>query len=164
MSKLVRKLLLIAFICTPLCAKDLLLELKTGVFGIIPGKESTSFFASELTFQLKDQSNWFGFVNTHFILGYRLDDSISSLGFGFKYFIPYSQHNFYVGLGLNPVLFNFFTTSEKWCLAPIITTKLGNYFHVTNNFFIDIYCDLFVIPLFINPVGITLGIGFGYRF
>lgn len=159
MFKVIQKLLFLTLICVPLLAhndrEDSLHSEQSG---------STIAFNPEITFKIKEQSNWLGFVNAYTAIGRKRDDFFLSPGFGAKYLIPYDEHYFYVGLGVNPVGFGFYHNQPKYAFAPIFAPKLGIYVHIAKNFFINICGDLFVMPAYSNPVQFVPGIGVAFLF
>lgn len=99
--------------------------------------------------------------------------------FGFKYLVPFSHGDFYVGLGVQPTYLSITnlgqgpTEPAQWSCGGV--GKVGAIFNMTNSFFADIFFDYSfakfnasAVPA--NPVtttsinGCVFGIGFGYRF
>lgn len=206
MLKILKNIYLITFIlsasiyCKNTFCKNILLEFKAASFfptnsctKDIYGK-AAGLFGSELTFQLCENKNWYGFASVDFLsksghsIGLcnytKLD--IVPFGLGLKYFVPFGYKNcylgdFYLGLGVQPLylktsdcLNNITTITSRWGCGGI--AKIGSYFYLPCNFFIDLFfdysfvnvkaknCSEFIIPQKADLNGAILGVGIGYMF
>jgi opacity protein-like surface antigen len=185
--------LLFAFM--PLFCRDVLLEFKASYF--YPTSSCTrdiygrggALYGPEVTFQLCQERNWYGFASADFLskkghsvgLCEPTKMDIVPLAIGLKYFVPFCYGDFYLGLGFQPVhlkTVNCSTfvsqTTSKWGFGGI--AKIGTYFDLPCNFFVDIFldysfvkvgcsnCGAGVTPLKADLSGVIFGAGLGYRF
>lgn len=112
-------------------------------------------YGPELTFQLCDNSCWYGFASVDFFhkkghsIGLSTPTKVSLLpvGLGLKYFMPLCDEwaDFYIGLGFQPVhvrtraLSAFVPQQNKWALGGI--AKVGAYIDLSCNFVLDLFID-----------------------
>ena len=197
MAKVVYRLISIVLLLSlPSLCRDALLEFKAAAF--IPTNDCVkdiyghvgALYGPEITIQLCDESNWYGFASADFLSknGHSIGlctptkMSIIPLGFGLKYFVPFCYGDFYVGLGFQPLHLktincspNVPQTISKWGVGGI--AKLGTYFNLPHNLFIDFFVDYsfvnvdcstcllgVVTPMKVSMNGAIIGLGLGYRF
>jgi len=199
-SKLLRNFFVLLFFFTgSLSARDILLEFKGAyflatehLFREIYGNGG-ALYGPEVTFQLCDDDNWYGFASIDFFQkdGHSLGlcdatkARIMPLALGLKYFVPFCYGDFYIGLGFQPTHLKTINCSpfvaectSQWGFGGI--AKIGTYFDLPCNFLIDIFIDYSFVKVDCNkkcqppagPVtstkadisGVIFGAGLGYRF
>ncbi len=191
---------LLLYLSAPLFGRDVLLEFKAAYF--LPTNSvfkeiyhhGSAVYGPELTVQLCNNKNWYGFLSIDYFqkkgLSVGLSDptkvSLLPLGVGLKYFVPLGSDraDFYFGLGFQPVWvhtkdyqLDATVTQSKWGFGGI--AKVGSCVYLPHNFFIDFFIDYsFVkvglnndaavtvpsIPTKANVSGALFGAGIGYRF
>lgn len=149
----------------PLISRDILLEFK-GAYFLATGsrfkkiyKHGGALYGPELTVQLCDDSNLYGFFSIDYLskkghsIGLHTPTKVSLLpiGVGLKYFLSdhcgcFENVDFYVGLGFQPVRVKTRDDSpfviekhSKWALGGI--AKVGAYIDLRCNFFLDLFID-----------------------
>lgn len=183
----------------PLCARDVILEFKAAYF--LPTssvfkqiyRHGGVLYGPELTVQLCDNKNWYGFASVDYFqkkghsLG--LSDatkvSLLPLGIGLKYFAPIvcDCADFYLGLGFQPVHVHtkncsgsVVTKQSRWGFGGI--AKAGAYWHLPHNFVLDFFIDYSFVKVGCKKScqssttisrkadvsGAIFGIGLGYCF
>jgi len=186
----------VLFCVFSLAARDVILEFKGAYFLPTNSRfkdcyKGSALYGPELTVQLKENKNWYGFASLDYYKQKgrflsRCDSTklrLLPLAIGVKYFIPIRDRaNFYFGLGFQPVYINqksrrAFVTSKKtfWGYGGI--GKIGAYIDLPRNFLLDLFIDYsFVwtsknnfygntlIPSRTNLSGAIFGAGLGYRF
>lgn len=189
--------LLFLFSCASIFCKDVFIEFKGACFlptnscvRNIYGKAGP-LYGPELTFQLCENKNWYGFASLDFLtkngrsigLCDRTKMHLMPLGLGLKYFVPFCFGDFYMGLGFQPVLLKTINCSNfvlnktsNWAFGGV--AKMGSCFDLCDNYFLDIFADysfaklsckkrcynLDVINVKANISGAVIGAGIGYRF
>ncbi len=159
--KLVSTLLLSA--CVSIIARDVILEFKgayfhptNDCFKDIYGN-SAGIFGPELTVQLCNQSNWYGFASVDYLtksgrsigLCDKTKVSLSPIAIGLKYF-AFSSCNevadIYLGAGVQPVRVHTKDCSSyvqqnqtRWGAGGIF--KVGSYIYAPCNFVLDVFLD-----------------------
>lgn len=184
------------FISSSLFSRDILLEFKSAYFyptnscvRDIYGKGHV-LYGPEVTFQIGEDSCWYGFASVDFLskkgrsvgLCDRTKMKIMPLAFGAKYFVPFCYGNFYLGLGFQALQLKTINCSKfvnqktsKWGFGGIF--KVGSYFDLPCDFFVDVFVDYSVarincdkckitnvIPIKAKLDGAIFGIGLGRRF
>lgn len=145
----------------PISARDILLEFKAAYF--LPTHtifkkvyHGGALFGPELTVQLCDTAKWYGFFSIDYLrahghsLGLCTPTKVQlvPLAFGAKYFMPscFECLDCYAGLGFEAM--NVRTQDcaasvqnhiSKWGFGGI--AKLGAYYYLPRNFFLDIFID-----------------------
>lgn len=194
---------LTCFFCLPpisLIARDVFFEFKAAYFHATGSRfkdiygSNAALYGPEITFQLCECSNWYGFASADFLhkkghsIGLDTPTSIRlvPLGFGLKYFLPscFECFDWYAGLGFQPIHVGINNDSEnvipclrKWALGGI--AKIGGFFYVFDCLFLDIFgaysfahvkpCQFqineeAVLSNNADISGAIFGIGLGYRF
>lgn len=195
MQKTIRLSTLLFFLTTQIWANQILLEFKTAC--VIPTKslvrhiygKALPEFGPEVTFQLNSCDNWYGFASIDFIrknghsigLCDRTQLRMSLFAFGVKYFVPFCYGNFYIGAGMQPIHVKTencsqFVTQKTAQWGPGAVIKIGSYFTLPHNLFINLFADYSIarlrcsrkssctVPLRVNLDGALFGVGFGYCF
>lgn len=131
--------------------RDIIIEFKGSN---LPTFQANIIFGPEITFQLAEK--WYGFTSAEFFLHKNYPAYFFS--FGIKYFIPFRNGNFYLGLGFQPTWllekhesYHF----KQHTFLPIPIVKIGSYFNLPNNCVFDLFAEL-PFP--------RIGMGLGYRF
>lgn len=178
-----------------LVCRDIRLEFRSAYF--LPTNtqfkdcyKGSVLFGPELTVQLREQKNWYGFANiSYFKQKGRLLSACDSsklrllmLAFGIKYFVPLKHADLYVGLGfqsdyLNKKNRNKLVTARRslWGFGGI--AKIGAYIHLPKSLFLDFFVDYSFVRtsktnfysssttcLKTNASGAIFGAGLGYIF
>lgn len=184
---------LMIYACS-LMSRDILLEFKGAFFRPTDSCVRDMFgagaalYGPEVTFQLCEQRNWYGFASADFLSkkGHSIGLCTPTkmylvpLGLGVKYFVPFCYGDFYVGIGVQPVHLRTQNCSpfvreitSKWGVGGV--AKVGSYFDLPCNWFIDLFinysfahieCDTCtdIAALKADVSGAVFGIGVGYRF
>lgn len=182
---------------TVLMAHTVLVEFKSAYFkpsdSVVRSiyGNGAALYGPEITFQVQRNSPWYGFVSADFLS--KNGNSIGlcnsttmylvPLAFGVKYFEPFCYGNYYGGLGFQPL--HLKTVNCSTHVDPITTkwgfgfiAKLGAYFDLSNNFFLDLFIDYSfarvgcdscatagtVTHEKVNLDGVIFGAGLAYRF
>jgi len=175
--------------------RDVLLEFKGAYF--LPTNcefrniydNGGALYGPEVTFELCNQI--YGFISIDFFQknGRSLGDcsptqiTLVPIGMGLKYLVPFCLGDFYVGLGFQPTVVQITNCSpfvipeqSQWGFGGI--AKVGTFFDLPCNLFIDIFIDYSflnvcfnngcqTLPVVLNKAhlsGAIFGAGFGYRF
>lgn len=189
---------LLFFVQLPLAAQNFLLECKGAYFRPTNERFKNIFgkgaglFNAELTFDIGENECWYGFASVGYMskvgrsigLDTPTKVQIVPLAVGLKCLAPFDYGNWYVGIGFQPTHLHtsndspFVANTSKWGLGGI--TKLGVFFDMSCNFFIDVFFDYSfvkigqekdlqapagaVVPLKATISGAIFGAGLGYRF
>jgi hypothetical protein len=192
--------LLLALAISPLVAKDVILEFKGAYFLSTDCNfkniydKGGALYGPELTFQLKDSCNWYGFLSVDRLkkdgcsigLANPTTVRLLPLGIGLKYFMPdcWDCADFYLGLGLQPVHVSTQDCSafvnpqlSQWGVGGI--AKAGIFINLCSNFVLDLFIDYSFVktnckpeccshvatePIKADLSGAVFGAGIGYRF
>jgi outer membrane protein W len=180
--------------------RDFILEFKGAgffptddCFKAIYGK-SGALFGPEFTFQLCDNSCWYGFASIDFFkqcgksigLENPTEVRMVPLAVGLKYLFPFFCGDFYLGLGFQPVRVKTINNSDfvasctsQWGFGGI--AKFGTYIDLRCNWVLDLFVDYSfvkldcfcnycpnttstVVPIKADVSGAIVGVGLGYRF
>jgi hypothetical protein len=186
---------LFLFTSIQILSNQVLLEFKTAYFVPVDKHVRAIFdhggalFGPEITFQLCENNNWYGFASIDFLtkkgrsigLCNRTHMRTIPLGFGVKYMVPFCYADFYVGAGIQPIHLKTVNCSpfvmqktSKWGVGAIF--KVGAYINLPHNFCVDLFfdytisrigcdkCVTSVIPLRVELDGVLFGMGLGYWF
>lgn len=162
-------LVLLSISSMPIISRDCILEFK-GAYFLATGSrfkkmyKGGALYGPELTVQLCDDSNWYGFASVDYLsrkghsLGLRLPTKISlvPIAFGLKYFVSdctcFENVDFYVGLAFQPVRveiknYSHYVIPEQtqWALGGI--AKVGAYVDLPCNFVLDLFVDYSFVKL-----------------
>lgn len=183
----------ILLICGSLKSNDVLVEFKCAYF--LPTNAEfrniyggSAIFGPEVTFEFCNQI--YGFISIDFFQknGYSLGDcsptqiTLVPIGMGFKYLVPFCFGDFYVGLGFQPTVVQITNCSpfvipeqSEWSFGGI--AKVGTYFNLPYDLFLDIFIDYSflnvcfnngcggaIVPSKAHLSGTLFGAGLGYRF
>lgn len=188
--------------CVPLSlvARNILLEFKGAYFHATGSRfkdiygKSAPLYGPEITFQLCECSNWYGFASVDFLqkkgrsIGLDTPTSIRlvPLGIGLKYFLStcFECADFYAGLGFAPVHVRIKNDSSyvdqcfsRWALGGI--AKIGSYIYFSDCIFLDLFAAYSwanikpcISQLPESPMGgfkasisgAIFGVGLGYKF
>lgn len=151
---------LMLLIAPALVARDVILEFK-GAYALPTNSsfrdcyKGTALFGPELTFQLVNNRNWYGFASLDYLSkkGKRLSICDSTklkqlpLAVGLKYFVPIRDRaDFYFGLGFQPI--HLRTKSTRGCVVEKHgqwgfggIAKMGTYINLPRNFVVDFFVD-----------------------
>ncbi len=190
-------ILVVSFVwLPPLFSRDVILEFKGAYF--LPTHcmfkkcfKGGALYGPELTFQLRDESSWYGFASVDYYKQkgrfLSLCDSstlrLVPLGLGIKYFVPCrTRADFYLGLGLQAAYLN--KKSRNGCVTSKMKlwgfggiAKSGVYIDLAHDLLLDLFIDYSFIRtkknnFYGNKVtcsrthvdGPIFGAGLGYRF
>lgn len=185
-------------ISTLIGARDILLEFKGAYFHPTNNRfrdiyKNGALYGPEITFELCDQSSWYGFASIDLFhrKGHSIGlDTLTSIrlvpiGLGLKYLSAscFESIQWYAGLGFQPIYVSIENDSpavpdhSKWVPGGI--AKVGTYIDLPQCFFLDLFVDYSfahissvraqtccgpVVSLKSNISGIIVGAGLGYRF
>ncbi len=153
--------------------------------------KGSALYGPELTVQLCDNKNWYGFASIDYLKQKgrplsRCDSTtlrLLPMAIGIKYFVPiHNRVNLYLGLGFEPVYIN--KKSRRACVTSKETLwafggigKIGSYIDLPHSFVLDLFCDYSfawaressfygntVVPSRVNISGAIFGAGLGYCF
>lgn len=143
--------ILLLFTATSQCNRNILIEFKTSSI-FLPINHQPIMFGPEITFQFNENTHWYGFASTEFLIQPHIVPAIFP-GLGIKYFIPTQSADLYVGFGFQPIITKFF---NERIVLPWFVAKVGCYFNLQHNFLLHIFTQY--------NVAFTAGIGAGYCF
>ena len=160
--KLICAVLVAAFFIMPIEARDIILEFKAAYF--LPTSSAFkdiyqnggALYGPEITFQLCDESNWYGFASIDYLqktgcsqgLGDETKVSLLPLAIGAKYLYPVKCDclDVYVGLGFQPTQIQTTNCSAfvipkqtQWSFGGI--AKIGAYWYIADRWALDFFID-----------------------